>query len=228
MVSEGGVQRAACGRSEFRCPGVCYLLRNDPIRAESAFSAVHVGAQASANGSAGNPAVASNLGAALLRQARYKEAIADFERALRLDPGEPDYEFNEGLGKYLTGDWPAASEALREALRLEPNDAQIKALLIASLDHPATRTKPALFARRRPSGSGHKSRQRNYAAAPRYGQARSHFLGALGASADRFQPGSGSSESIRWMYEPLSRAVFSEWPRALSCCDAFGYSAWPQ
>ncbi len=115
--------------------GVCYLLRNDPVRAESAFSAVHVGAQAGANGSADNPAVASNLGAALLRQARYKEAIADFERALRLDPGEPDYEFNEGLGKYLTGDWPAASEALREALRLEPNDAQIKALLIVSLDH---------------------------------------------------------------------------------------------
>lgn len=116
--------------------GVCYLLRNDPIRAESSFSTVHVGPQGAASGSGEeDPAVASNLGAALLRQARYKEAIADFERALRLDPGEPDYEFNEGLGKYLVGDWLTASQALREALRLAPNDAQIRALLIASLDH---------------------------------------------------------------------------------------------
>jgi tetratricopeptide (TPR) repeat protein len=122
--------------------GVCDLLRNDPVHAESAFSAITGGAQTANGGDSAvatdsgpdQPEVASNLGAALLRQARYKEAVADFERALRLDPGEPDYEFNEGLGQYLAGDWAAASKALREALRFQPDDVQVKALLIAALD----------------------------------------------------------------------------------------------
>jgi len=122
--------------------GVCDLLRNDPVHAESAFSAISGATQAdnardsavAQNRGADEPAVASNLGAALLRQARYKEAVADFERALRLDPGEPDYEFNEGLAQYLAGDWTEASRALREALRFQPDDAQTKALLIAALD----------------------------------------------------------------------------------------------
>ena len=81
------------------------------------------------------PEVENNLGAALLRQARTEDALPDFVKAQQLDPGEPDYWFNVGLAEYLLGDWGAAARALREALRLQPEAQDARALLLAALDH---------------------------------------------------------------------------------------------
>ncbi|MGH9594248.1 MAG: hypothetical protein ACRD5L_14245 [Bryobacteraceae bacterium] len=115
--------------------GVCRLLRNDPIGAEASFSAL-AGTTAPAAGATdtAEPEVLNNLGAALLREARYKDALVEFARAQRLDPGEPDYWFNIGLAQYLGADWDAAPQALQEALRLQPDDTQAKSLLAVALD----------------------------------------------------------------------------------------------
>ena len=118
--------------------GVCDLLRNDPLKAESVFTALATRGRSAPAGSANadaQPEVISNLGAALLRQARYREALADFERAQKLDPGEPDYDFNAALAHYLLNQWNPAIQYLRDALHLAPDDPETKSLLAAALDH---------------------------------------------------------------------------------------------
>jgi tetratricopeptide (TPR) repeat protein len=119
--------------------GVCELLRNDPLRAEASFSSLAVqsgnpGAPGDISTANEEPEIANDLGVARLREARYRDALADFSRAQSLDPAEPDYNFNVGLANYLAGDASAAVHALREAARLAPEDQQAKALLIAALD----------------------------------------------------------------------------------------------
>lgn len=113
--------------------GVCQLLRNDPQHAESMFSALIGRAGSTSQGSV-TPGVLSNLGTAMLRQTRYKEAATNFERAEQLDPGEPDYWFNVGLANYLLGDWAKAASSFREAARLQPDSIEARALLLAALD----------------------------------------------------------------------------------------------
>ncbi|HEV3220351.1 MAG TPA: tetratricopeptide repeat protein [Candidatus Acidoferrales bacterium] len=115
--------------------GVCRLAQNDPLGAESVFAALAGHAGPAPPPRPEVPEVANNLGAAVLRQARYKDALPDFEKAKQLDPGEPDYWFNVGLAEYLLGDWGAAGRALREALRLQPEAQDARALLLAALDH---------------------------------------------------------------------------------------------
>ena len=121
--------------------GVCALIRNDPPKAESVFLALSARPHVSAPSSAKNarsreqqPEVLSNLGAALVRQARYREALNYFETALKIDPGESDYSFNAALADYLLADWASAARHLREALHLLPDDPTVKALLAAALD----------------------------------------------------------------------------------------------
>lgn len=115
--------------------GVCRLTQNDPLGAEAAFVAL-AGRTGSAPASRTDvPEVVNNLGAAVLRQARYKDALPDFEKAQQIDPGEPDYWFNVGLTEFLLGDWGAAARALREALRLQPDAQDARALLLVALDH---------------------------------------------------------------------------------------------
>ncbi len=115
--------------------GVCRLTQNDPLGAESAFAALAGHTGSASPGRTDAPEVVNNLGAAVLRQARYKDALPDFQKAQLIDPGEPDYWFNVGLAEYLLGDWGAAGHALREALRLQPDAQDARALLLASLDH---------------------------------------------------------------------------------------------
>jgi tetratricopeptide (TPR) repeat protein len=114
--------------------GVCRLTLNDPLGAESAFVALAGRPGLSTAGRMNAPEVMNNLGAAVLRQARYKDALPDFVKAQQIDPGEPDYWFNVGLTQYLLGDWGAAARALREALRLQPDSADARALLLVALD----------------------------------------------------------------------------------------------
>jgi TolB-like protein/Flp pilus assembly protein TadD len=111
--------------------GVCQLLRNDPVHAESTFAALLMRA---GNGPV-YPGIISNLGTARLRQTRYKDAAADFDHAQRIDPGEPDYWFNLGLAQYLISDWAESARALREVVRLQPDAEDARVLLIAALDH---------------------------------------------------------------------------------------------
>jgi tetratricopeptide (TPR) repeat protein len=115
--------------------GVCRLTQNDPLSAGSAFAAISGRTGSGSPAGTEIPEVENNLGAALLRQARYKDALPDFVKAQQLDPGEPDYWFNVGLAEYLLADWGAAARALREALRLQPEAQDARALLLAALDH---------------------------------------------------------------------------------------------
>ena len=110
--------------------GVCQLLRNDPVRAEATFAGLAV----RAGTAQALPAIANNLGTARLRQARYKEAAAEFDRAQKIDPGEPDYWFNLGLAQYLINDWAESARDLREVVRLQPDAEDARSLLIVALD----------------------------------------------------------------------------------------------
>jgi tetratricopeptide (TPR) repeat protein/TolB-like protein len=110
--------------------GVCQLLRNDPVHAETTFAAL----LARAGNGPVYPGTINNLGTARLRQTRYKEAAADFDRAQKIDPGEPDYWFNLGLAQFLINDWVESARALREVVRLQPDADDARALLIAALD----------------------------------------------------------------------------------------------
>ena len=110
--------------------GVCQLLRNDPVHAETTFAAL----LARAGNGPVYPGTVNNLGTARLRQTRYKEAAADFDRAQKIDPGEPDYWFNLGLAQFLINDWAESARALREVVRLQPDADDARALLIAALD----------------------------------------------------------------------------------------------
>jgi tetratricopeptide (TPR) repeat protein/TolB-like protein len=110
--------------------GVCQLQRNDPVHAESTFAALLI----RAGSGPVYPGIINNLGTARLRQTRYKDAATDFDRAQKIDPGEPDYWFNLGLAQYLISDWAESARALREVVRLQPDAEDARALLIAALD----------------------------------------------------------------------------------------------
>jgi tetratricopeptide (TPR) repeat protein len=110
--------------------GVCQLLRNDPVHAEATFAEL----LARAGSGPIFPGIISNLGTARLRQTRYKEAAADFDRSQKIDPGEPDYWFNFGLAQYLINDWAESARALREVVRLQPDAEDARSLLIVALD----------------------------------------------------------------------------------------------
>ena len=71
--------------------GVCHLLRNDPARAEAAFSGL-IERTRSADPKDRLPEMAevhNNLGVARLRLGKWTEAAAEFERAAALDAGSP-------------------------------------------------------------------------------------------------------------------------------------------
>ena len=75
----------------------------------------------------------------------------------------------------------------------QPNDAQIKALLIASLDHAGKADEASALRAQAPAppsaAAAQDAGQGSYAAAPRYRQTRSDVVGALGANSHRIQHG---------------------------------------
>lgn len=108
--------------------GVCYLLRGDAAQAQTAFSAVLNRA-----GLPPLPEVQSNLGVALARDGKWAEAQAAFEKAAAVDAEQPDYWVNLGLLQLRAQEPEAAEEPLRQALALQPNDAEAHALLAHAL-----------------------------------------------------------------------------------------------
>jgi tetratricopeptide (TPR) repeat protein len=116
--------------------GMCHLLRNDPARAEAAFSGL-IERSKSADPKDRLPEMAevrNNLGIALLRLGKSSEAAAEFERAAALDEEEPDYWLNLGIAK-LAGKLPAAAVTPFEHARtLAPDDRDARALLASTLE----------------------------------------------------------------------------------------------
>jgi tetratricopeptide (TPR) repeat protein len=71
----------------------------------------------------------SNLGAALSRTGRYEEAIAEYRKALEVDPGNTPVRLNLGLAYYKTSEIPAAAEELAKAVKQQPSNRQAVFLL---------------------------------------------------------------------------------------------------
>jgi len=115
--------------------GVCHLLRNDPARAAAAFSGLLERARGGTPDSLPElPEIRNNLGVARLRQGKWNEASTEFERATTLDEEEADYWLNLGIAKLVGKQPPIAAAPLERASKIDPDDKDIRALLIATLE----------------------------------------------------------------------------------------------
>ncbi|MEO8376140.1 MAG: tetratricopeptide repeat protein, partial [Candidatus Sumerlaeota bacterium] len=74
-----------------------------------------------------SPALAAYVeGLDAMSAAKWKEAIADFDKALHADSENPAYFTARGVAKTLAEDFPAAQKDLDRSLRLRPNDKETK------------------------------------------------------------------------------------------------------
>jgi Flp pilus assembly protein TadD/TolB-like protein len=86
--------------------------------------------------------VENNLGVVAARRGR-RNAVEYFQKAVQLDPNDPDYRFNLGLSLYKSGDSAGAARQLREAIAHKPNDVESRELLnTVSGFTPAASTSP--------------------------------------------------------------------------------------
>jgi len=116
--------------------GVCDLSRNDDARAEASFSGLieRTKNPAAADSLPDMPEVHNNLGVARFLLGKPGEAVAEFERATALDPGEPDYHVNLGLARLASKQAASAAGEFEQASKIDPDDKQAKTLLIATLE----------------------------------------------------------------------------------------------
>jgi Flp pilus assembly protein TadD/TolB-like protein len=116
--------------------GVCHLQRNDPARAEAAFSGLVQ--RASKPGGRDSlpdlPELHNNLGVARLRLGKWAEAGTEFERAAALDEEEPSYWVNLGLSKLAGKQTAAAVTPLERATKADPEDKEAGELYLATLE----------------------------------------------------------------------------------------------
>ncbi|HVA94202.1 MAG TPA: tetratricopeptide repeat protein [Candidatus Dormibacteraeota bacterium] len=125
--------------------GVCHLLRNDPARAEAAFSGLTARARST------DPQVRipelpeahNNLGVSRLRLGNWNAAVTEFERAAALDPDERDYLVNLGIARLSGKQTAAAVTAFERARKLDPDDKDTSALLISALESMGRNTDAA-------------------------------------------------------------------------------------
>lgn len=128
--------------------GVCHLLRNDAPRAEAAMRALLErpwypdGASPSAARRMDLPEVLNNLAIALSRQGQWSEAQRLWTTARERVPAESAFAFNLALGALRAGEPAVAEQALRDALRLRPDD-QARALLAALLEQAGRKPEAA-------------------------------------------------------------------------------------
>ena len=74
-----------------------------------------------------NPGYATahnNLGAVLLAQGQFDEAVAHFQRALLASPDYAEAHFNTGIALQSRGDPAGAAASFREAIRIRPSYAR--------------------------------------------------------------------------------------------------------
>lgn len=77
--------------------------------------------------------VSNNLGVMETRQNEYPEALAEFDRAHRSDPSDPDFSFNLSVCLWHLNRTDEAAKALEESLAGEPNDPEAHAALAVVL-----------------------------------------------------------------------------------------------
>jgi protein O-mannosyl-transferase len=65
----------------------------------------------------------NNLGNALTAQGRFGEAMEQFQKALRIDPGDADAAYNLGNVLAQQGNFEAAAQQLQQALQINPGNA---------------------------------------------------------------------------------------------------------
>jgi len=82
-----------------------------------------------------NPIALHNLGAALYKKGRYKDASAAFQRSLLKGnaPNEASIYYNLGNAQFQLRDLTAAIESYKSSLRLNPHDADAKHNLALAL-----------------------------------------------------------------------------------------------
>lgn len=114
--------------------GVCRLQLNQPDHAEEDFHALQETLKTSGANGADAPEILNNLAIAQARQGKVAPAQANLRRAADLAPGEDDYSFNLGLLALQSNDAGTAADYFRQAAEREPDSAQDRALLIASLE----------------------------------------------------------------------------------------------
>jgi len=66
------------------------------------------------------PEVVNNEGVAVSRQG--KDGVAEFRRASGADPSDEDYHYNLAIALFRRGDTDAATEEVKDALKLRPDD----------------------------------------------------------------------------------------------------------
>jgi tetratricopeptide (TPR) repeat protein len=116
--------------------GVCHLARNDAARADAAFSSLLERARKTGEKGAlpDLPEIHNNLGVARLRLGKWSEAGTEFERASVLDPEEANYYLNDALCKLIGKQAGAAVAPLEHARKIDPEDKEAAALLVATLE----------------------------------------------------------------------------------------------
>jgi tetratricopeptide (TPR) repeat protein len=115
--------------------GVCHLARNDAARADAAFSGLleRTRKKGEKDWLPDLPEMHNNLGVARLRLGKWSEAGTEFERASALDPEEADYWINIALVKVIGKQAAAAVAPLERARKIDADDKEARALIIAVL-----------------------------------------------------------------------------------------------
>jgi Tfp pilus assembly protein PilF/TolB-like protein len=190
--------------------GVCYLLRNDSTRAETAFAGLLERARKSRAGAVEFPEALNNLGVAWMRLGKSTQAAVEFERATQLEAEEPDYWFNLGVARLGSNEPVAAVRPFREALRRQPADAQARALLTAALERSGRSSEAATEgeepASRASSPSGREGR-RTGEQPDALASLKPPALARLGRIKQHFDPA-----GLRPLPEPTVRAVAESSP----------------
>jgi tetratricopeptide (TPR) repeat protein len=116
--------------------GVCHLARNDAARADAAFSGLLDRSRKTGEKDAlpELPEARNNLGVAELRLGKWPEAEKEFDRAAALEPDEADYWVNVALTKLIEKNPNGAVAPLQSARKIDPDDKEARALLIAALE----------------------------------------------------------------------------------------------
>lgn len=93
---------------------VHYWIDRDLIRASEEFAIASRGLPNDAD-------IAAHLAAIQRRRGRWAECIAGFERAMALNPRNPDIPYDLAIAYAATGDWPAAARMADRAVALAPD-----------------------------------------------------------------------------------------------------------